>query len=414
MAGRCARLRAPARQEQGPAREQRVSRRLVYMDYAATTPLGPGVLEAMLPYLGPEFGNPQSVYDLGQRARQALEGARQVVADVLGARTSEIIFTGSGTEAANLAVRGVALALKETGNHIITSAIEHAAVLRTCEALEKDGFAVTYLPVDETGLVDPDAVGRAITPQTILVSVIYASNEVGTVQPVADIGRICRQRGVRFHTDAAQAPGRLPLAVGELDVDLLSLSGHKFGGPKGSGVLFVRRGTPLQAQIVGGPHERSRRAGTEAVHQAVGLAVALKAAESRRTSECARLIPLRDRLIQGITAIPGARLTGQRTQRLPNLASFVFEHVDGEALLLHLDRLDVAASSASSCTSGTLDPSHVLAALGIPRQQSRGSLRLSLGAATTRDDVEFVISVLPDIVAGLQGVTRRQQDEGTR
>jgi cysteine desulfurase len=383
-----------------------MSERLIYLDHAATTALDPRVLEVMLPYLTGEYGNASSIYSLGRRAMQAIDGAREQIAEILGCRPTEIIFTGCGSESDNLAIKGVAFAAQHKGNHIITSAIEHHAVLHTCRYLERFGFTTTYLPVDQYGLVDPDAVGRAITERTVLVSIMYANNEIGTIEPVAEIGRICRARKVPFHIDAVQAGGALPLDVGTLQADLLSLSAHKFYGPKGVGILYQRQGVRLLPQLQGGSQERGRRAGTENVAGIVGAAAALRLAYEELPQVNARLCALRDRLIEGIlSTIPRSRLTGHPTQRLPNNASFCFEGVEGESILLNLDLLNIAASTGSACTSGSVDPSHVLVALGLPPEWSRGSLRLTLGRENTAEDVETVLTVLPGIIEKLRALT---------
>jgi cysteine desulfurase len=380
---------------------------VIYMDHAATTPVDPVVLDAMLPYFTERFGNPSSVYRLGRQSLDALETAHETVARILGCRPVEIVFTGGGSEADNLAIKGIAYAKRRRGNHIITTAIEHHAVLHTCEQLEREGFRVTYLPVDESGLVSPDSVAAAITDETALVTMMYANNEVGTIQPIAEIGRICRERRVPFHTDAVQAGGLLDLDVNALGVDLLSLSAHKFYGPKGVGVLYVRQGTRIQPQILGGSQERNRRAGTENVPGAVGAAIALERAQSTRGEESARLTALRDRLTDAILRIPDTRLTGDRERRLANNASFAFAGVEGESLLLNLDLIGVAASSGSACTTGSVDPSHVLTAMGISESGARGHLRLTLGHSTTDADIDFVLEHLPAIVEKLRALSTR-------
>jgi cysteine desulfurase len=378
--------------------------RFVYMDHAATTPVDPRVIEAMLPYLTDWWGNPSSPYRFAGQAHDALGRARQTVADVLGARPSEILFTSCGTESDNLAIRGAALSGRSRGRHLITTPIEHHAVGHTCEQLEREfGFRVTYVPVDSRGLVDPDDVGRAITPETTLISVMYANNEVGTIEPIAEIGKIARQKGVLFHTDAVQAAGSLNLRVDDLNVDLLALSGHKVYAPKGVGVLYVRDGVPLLPTQTGGGQERHLRAGTENVPYIVGLATALRLAYDDLDREVARLTALRDRLIQGILeAIPDGQLTGHPTRRLPNSASFCFAGVEGESILLHLDLVGVAASSGSACTSGQEGTSHVLRALGVDPALARGSLRLTLGHRTEAADVDYVLSILPGIMQKLR------------
>ena len=380
---------------------------VIYMDHAATTPVDPEVLAAMLPYFNERFGNPSSIYRLGRQSYDALETAHETVARMLGCRPVEIIFTGSGSEADNLAIKGVAYAKRRRGNHIISTTIEHHAVLHTCQQLEREGFRVTYLPVDATGLVNPDDVAAAITDETALVTMMYANNEVGTIQPIAEIGRICRARRVPFHTDAVQAGGLLDLDVNTLGVDLLTLSAHKFYGPKGVGILYARQGTRIQPQILGGSQERNRRAGTENVPGAVSAAVALERAQTTRASESSRLAALRDRLITNLLQIPDTRLTGHPERRLPNNASFAFEGVEGESLLLNLDLIGVAASSGSACTTGSVEPSHVLMAMGVPEGATRGHLRLTLGHSSDDGDVDFVLERLPAIVERLRALSTR-------
>lgn len=380
---------------------------VIYMDHAATTPVDPDVLAAMLPYFTERFGNPSSIYRLGRQSYDALETAHETVARLLGCRPVEIIFTGGGSEADNLAIKGVAYAKRRRGDHIITTAIEHHAVLHTCQQLEREGYRVTYLPVDATGLVNPDDVAAAITDETALVTMMYANNEVGTIQPIAEIGRICRARRVPFHTDAVQAGGSLDIDVNTLGVDLLSLSAHKFYGPKGVGILYARQGTRIQPQILGGSQERNRRAGTENVPGAVGAAVALERAQANRVTESARLTALRDRLISGLLQIPDTQLTGHPERRLPNNASFAFAGVEGESLLLNLDLIGVAASSGSACTTGSVEPSHVLMAMGVTEGGARGHLRLTLGHSSDDGDVDFVLEHLPAIVERLRALSTR-------
>jgi len=383
------------------------SSRFIYLDHAATTAVDPRVVEAMLPYFASVYGNPSSPYRFAERARKALEQARAKVADILGARPSEIVFTSCGTESDNLALRGVALANRGRGKHLITTPIEHHAVLHTCEQLAREfGFRVTYVPVDSFGMVDPDAIGRAITPETVLISVMFANNEVGTIEPIAEIGRIARARGIPFHTDAVQAGSSLNLHVDELNVDLMALSGHKFYAPKGIGVLYVREGTRLLPTQTGGGQERHLRAGTENVPYIVSLAKALEMAYDDLDSEVPRLTALRDRLIEGVLErIPDAYLTGHPVQRLPNSASFVFAGIEGESILLQLDLAGVAASSGSACTSGSEGPSHVLTALGLEASLARGSLRLTLGRENTAADVDYVLEALPGIVHKLREIS---------
>jgi cysteine desulfurase len=377
----------------------------VYLDHAATTPLAPEVLNAMMPYLGDEYGNPSSIYALARGARRAIDGARDAVADVLGCRAGEIVFTSGGTESCNLAVKGVAWANTARGKHLVTTRIEHLAVLNSFEYLAKLGFEVTYVDVDEHGLVDPDAVGRALRPDTTLVSVMLANNEVGTIEPVREIGEIVRPRKIVFHTDACQAAGLLDLDVERLNVDMLSLSAHKVYGPKGAGALYARRGTLYHPQLHGGSNERGRRAGTENVAGIVGLARALTMAVEALHENVAYLRDLRDRLIAAVLRrIDRVRLTGHPDRRLPNFASFVFEGIEGESMLLALDARNVFASSGSACTSGTLDPSHVLTAMGIPADLAHGSLRLTTGLTNTPDQIDHAVDELVQVVAKLRSL----------
>jgi cysteine desulfurase len=376
----------------------------IYLDHAATTALDPRVLDAMIPYLTSEFGNASSIYTLGRHAMQAIDGAREQVAELIHCRPTEIVFVGCGSESDNLAIKGVAYAAQKKGNHIITSSIEHHAVLHTCQYLERFGFKTTYVPVDEHALVDPDEIGRAITDQTVLVSIMYANNEVGTIEPIAEIGRICRAKKVPFHVDAVQAGGMLPIDVAAWNADLISLSAHKFYGPKGMGVLYTRQGVRILPQLQGGSHERGRRAGTENVAGIVGTATALRLAQEELPQVTPRIQALRDRLIEGILPIPGSKLTGHPSQRLPNNASFCFAGVEGESILLNLDLLSIAASTGSACTSGSVDPSHVLEAMGLPPEWSHGSLRLTLGKENTAEDVETVIAALPDMIEKVRGL----------
>ena len=385
--------------------------KMIYMDHAATTPVRPEVMEAMLPYFSEKFGNPSSLYVLAQESRKAVDEAREAVAAVLGCRTSEVIFTSGGSESDNTALKGAAFALKGSGNHIITSSIEHHAVLHTCQYLEDSGFQVTYLPVDRDGLVDPDKVVQAITNGTILVSIMLANNEIGTVQPVTEMARRVKEaakaRGqtIVFHTDAVQAAGFLDIDVNKLGVDMLSLSSHKIYGPKGTGVLYLRRSTPFTPQQLGGSQERQRRGGTENLPGIVGTGVALKLASEERESNAEHCRRLRDRLIAGLKkGMEGVRLNGHPSIRLPNNASFSFEGVEGEPILLGLDFAGVAASSGSACTSGALEPSHVLLALGSSADIAQGSLRLTLSKDNTDDEVDYVLQVLPDLVRRLRSM----------
>ena len=377
----------------------------IYLDHAATTAVDPLVVEAMLPYFTHDYGNPSAVHRLGQHSHEALAHAREQVAAVLNARPEEIIFTGCGSESDNLALRGIFFAQHDTGNHIITSAIEHQAISQTCEQLaEHFGAQVTVLPVDSYGCVDPAAVEAAITSRTILITIMYANNEVGTIEPIAQIGKIARAHGIPFHTDAVQAGGQLPLDMEMLDVDMLSLSAHKFYGPKGVGVLYVRRGLKLMPALTGGGQERGFRSGTENVPYIVGLATALTLAYQNREAKNRRVAEMRDRLIRGVLAtIPETYLTGHPTQRLPNNASFCFDRVTADALLINLDLAGIAASSGSACHAGALDPSPVLTAMRVPRERAIGALRLTLGNENLPEDVDQVLGLLPPMVARLRG-----------
>ena len=377
---------------------QSEAQRLIYMDHAATTALDPRVLERMMPHLTEQYGNASSIYALGRQAMQTISHAREEVAELLNCQPAEIAFVGCGSESDNLAIKGMAFASQKKGNHLITSSIEHHAVLHTCNYLERFGFETTYLPVDENALIDPDAVGRAITDKTVLVSIMFANNEVGTIEPIAEIGKICRTRKVPFHVDAVQAGGSLPIDVAALNVDLLSLSAHKFYGPKGMGILYVKQGKRILPQLQGGSQERGRRAGTENVAGIVGTAEAFRLAQEELETVTPRIRKLRDRLVEGILTIPRSRLTGHPVQRLANNASFCFEGVEGESILIHLDMLGIAASTGSACTSGSIDPSHVLEAMGYPPEWSHGSLRLTLGKENTEEEVERVIALLPGVV----------------
>jgi cysteine desulfurase len=392
-----------------------MSDRYIYLDHAATTPVDERVVAAMLPYFTERFGNPSSIHQAGRAALEALDDARETVAGVLGASRKEIVFTGGGSEADNLAIKGVALAQRQAGKgaHIITSAIEHHAVLHAVDYLESFGFEATVLPVDSDGLVRPDDLRSAIRSDTVLASIMYANNEIGTIQPLAELGAICHERGVPLHTDAVQAAGSLTLNVNDLKVDLLTLAAHKFYGPKGVGALYVRRGTPLLPQINGGGQERRRRAGTENVAGIVGLSTALQLAEERRPSYVADCAALRDRLIAGLLdRIPYSSLNGHPTRRLPNNANIAFEYVEGESVLLLLDQQGIAASSGSACTSGSLEASHVLMALGLPYERAIGSVRFSAGHTTTADDIEYLLDTLPALIERLRSVSQAHRELG--
>ena len=380
--------------------------RRIYLDNAATTAVSPEVLEAMLPYFTQVSGNASSIHGYGREAKRAIENARRQVMRALNAAApQEIYFTSGGTESDNWAIKGAALA-KGKG-HIITTAIEHHAVLHTCQWLEKRGYAVTYLPVDEYGRVTAAQVEAALREDTILVSVMAANNEVGTLQPIAEIGALCRARGVLFHTDAVQAAGAIPLDVQAMNIDLLSLSGHKLHGPKGAGVLYVRKGVKIETLLHGGAQERGFRAGTENVPAIVGLGKAVELAQEHLAQNAAQVMRLRDKLISGLMErVPGAKLNGHPTERLPNNVNISFDRVEGEALLLRLDLVGVAGSSGSACTSGAIDPSHVLLALGLTPAQANGALRLTLSTDTTEDEIDAVLDVLPPIVEDLRRMLR--------
>ncbi len=379
----------------------------IYLDHAATTPVAPRVVEAMLPYFTEEFGNPGGIYALGRHAAKAVDDARETVARILNCRPTEVIFTGSGSEADNLALRGIAASQRKRGNHIITSSIEHHAVLHTCQALEREGFRVTFLPVDSDGRARVVDLEAALSDDTILVSLMLANNEIGTIQPIAEMAALCRARRIPFHTDAVQGGGLLPLDVAALHVDALSLAAHKFYGPRGVGILYLRTGTRITPEITGGSQERNRRAGTENVAGIVGAATALALAQAEREAESARLVALRDRLIEGVLRIEGSRLTGHPTERLANNASFAFKGIEGESLLLNLDVAGIAASSGSACTSAIVDPSHVLVALGLDDSWNRGHLRLTLGHSSTGDDITRVLEELPGMIASLHHLNSR-------
>ena len=379
--------------------------RFVYADNAATTKLSETALNAMLPWLKEGYGNPSSVYRLGRASRRALDQARDQVAAALGAKPEEIFFTGSATEANNWAIRGVCERLAEKGRHIISSAIEHNAVSYPLEDLKKQGFEITCLPVDQYGRVSVSELAAAIRPDTILISIMFANNEIGTIQPIAEIGAVARERGVLFHTDAVQAAGHIPVDVVKMHIDLLSISAHKFRGPKGVGALYVRRGVKLPAFITGGGQERGQRAGTENVAGIIGMATALTEAVRHMSENRARIAALRDKLIAGMARLPAVRLTGDPEHRLPGSASFVVECIEGEAMILMLDAAGIAASSGSACSSGALDPSHVLLAIGLPHEHAHGSVRLSLGEETTEADIEYILETIPGIIGKLRAMS---------
>jgi cysteine desulfurase len=377
---------------------------VIYFDHSATTPLDAEVLDAMLPYLTTDYGNASSTYRLGQQARQAIDGARDEAARFLNCEPKEIIFTSGGSESDNLALRGVARRLQARGRHLVISAIEHDAVLRTAEALQDEGFVVSLVLPDGIGLVEPEALRAALRPDTILVSVMHSNNEVGTLQPFPELVQVTRAHSqALFHTDAVQSAGKVPLDVQALGVDLLSLSAHKLHGPKGTGLLYARQGTPLEPQIRGGGHERNRRAGTENAAGIVGFGRAMASATRHLAANTRHVTSLRDQLIGAVLeGVPDSRLSGHPTYRLPHHASFLFAGVEGESLLVQLDREGVCASSGSACTSGSIEPSHVLLAMGVPHREALGSLRLSLGKGSTRAEVERVAELLPPAVARLR------------
>jgi cysteine desulfurase len=378
--------------------------RRVYLDHNASTPLHPEALDAMLPYLTERFGNPSSVHGFGREAREGLDAAREQIASFLRVSKEEIVFTSGGTESDNLAVKGVATARR--GGHIVTSAIEHHAVLRACQALEQQGFTVTYLPVDGHGLVDPDDVRRAVRPETILVTVMHANSEVGTVQPVAEIGRVAREHEIPFHVDAVQTFGKLPLDLDALGIDLLSFSSHKIYGPKGVAGLYVRRGTKMVSVQHGGEHERRRRAGTENVAGVVGFGKAVEVRARDMAAEAVRLTGLRDRLWEGVSAhVPEVRVNGHPTHRLPGTCNMSFHRVESESVVLGLDLKGIGVSAGSACTSGNVEPSYVLVAMGIPIPWAMGAVRCSLGRGTSAEDIDYVVDAVETLVAKLRSAS---------
>jgi len=380
--------------------------RKVYLDHNATTPTHPEVVKAMLPYYEEIYGNASSIHQFGQQARKAIDEAREKVADFIGAIQEEIIFTSGGTEADNFAIKGIAYANEKKGKHIITSSIEHHAVLNPCKYLEKQGFQVTYLPVDKYGLVDPDEVEKAIAKETILITIMHANNEIGTIEPIAEIGKIAKEKGICFHTDAVQTVGKIPVDVNELNIDLLSLSAHKIYGPKGIGALYIRKGTRIQPLIQGGHHEKNLRAGTENVPAIVGLGKAVEIAKATLDKESIYLTNLRDGLCSGIgEKIDSVYLNGHPGKRLPNTLNMSFEFVEGESIILNLDMKGIAVSSGSACTSGSLEPSHVLKAMGVEPAIVQGSIRFSLGKDNTEEDIDYVLEVLPEIIAHLRAMS---------
>ncbi len=376
---------------------------IIYFDNAATTPIRPEVYDTMRPYIESCYGNPSSVYKLARESKKAIDLARKQVADAINADSGEIFFTGCGSESDNWAIKGVALALKDKGKHIITTNIEHHAILHTCEFLEENGYEVTYIPVDEYGMVSADDIKKAIRPDTILVSVMTANNEIGTIEPIKEIGAVCREKGVYFHTDAVQAVGHIKIDVKEMNIDLLSLSGHKIGAPKGIGALYIRKGVKIKNLIHGGQQEKGKRAGTENVIGIVALGKAIELAVSEMEDTTERLKYLRDKIINGVLKnIEYSRLNGHPEERLPGNVNISFEFIEGESMLLMLDAKGICASSGSACTSGSLDPSHVLLAIGLPHEKAHGSLRISLGYQNTEEEVDKLLEVLPPIVQRLR------------
>lgn len=386
-------------------------KKIVYMDHAATTYAAPEVVEAMLPYFSEKFGNPSSVYGIGQENKAAVDEARAKVAAAINAEPNEIYFTAGGTESDNWVLKGVAFANIRKGKHIITTAVEHHAILHAAEWLQSQGFEVTYLPVDQYGMVSPADVEKAIRPDTILISVMYANNEVGTIQPIAEIGAIARAHGIYFHTDAVQAVGHVPIDVKVEHIDMLSLSGHKFYGPKGIGVLYIRRGVRIQNLLHGGAQESRHRAGTENVAGIVGLGAAIERAVAAMPEESARLTTMRDHMIRELLKIPASHLNGHPTQRLPNNVNITFEYIEGEGILLLLNMSGICASTGSACNSASLEPSHVLTAMGVPHEIAHGSVRLTLGERNTEEDVSYVLEKLPEVVRKLRSMSPLTPEE---
>ncbi len=389
------------------------TQRTIYMDHAATTFVKPEVMDAMIPYFTQHFGNPSSLYGIARASKKAIDSARMQTAKALCADPDEIYFTSGGSESDNWAIKGVALANRNRGNHIITTQIEHHAVLHTCQFLKKEGFEITCLPVDRYGLVDPQDLEKAITDKTILISVMYANNEIGTIEPIAELGAIAGKHGIYFHTDAVQVIGSIPIDVNAQNIDLLSLSAHKFYGPKGVGALYIRKGVRIENLIHGGGQERKRRAGTENIAGIVGLGKAIEMATSDIPGHTAKIRAMRDRLIKTLLeTIPNARLNGHPEKRLPGNVNISFEFIEGESILLWLDDEGICASTGSACTSGSLEPSHVLLATGLPVEISHGSVRLTLGDANTEADVDIVLEVLPKVVIKLRDMSPLYQKSG--
>lgn len=377
----------------------------IYMDYAATTPVDPRVVQAMKPYFSKKFGNPSSLHKFGQEANRAVEEARAVIANIINAEDKEIIFTSGGTESDNLAIKGVAFANKDKGKHLIISKIEHHAILETCHWLEKQGFEITYLPVDKYGLVNLTQLENSIRKDTVLVSVMHANNEIGTIEPIKEIGKICHEHGIYFHTDAVQSFGKLDIDVKKMNIDLLTASSHKIYGPKGVGMLYIRDGTKIDALLHGGGQEFDLRSGTENVAGIVGFSKASEIIKKEMKKENERLTKLRDKLINGVLKIENSHLNGHPVKRLPNNANFWFAFIEGESLIVHLDMKGVAASTGSACSSKSLEPSHVLTAIGLRPEEAHGSLRLTIGRWTKKEDVDYVLEILPQIVDRLREIS---------
>ncbi|MCI9137202.1 MAG: cysteine desulfurase NifS, partial [Lachnospiraceae bacterium] len=385
--------------------------KMIYLDNAATTRTAPEVVEAMLPYFSEYYGNASTVYEFGGKSKEAVSKARETIANAIGAKENEIYFTAGGSESDNWAIKATAEAYKDKGKHIITSKIEHHAVLHTCQWLERNGFEVTYLDVDEFGVVKLEELKKAIRPDTILISIMFANNEIGTIEPVAEIGKIAREHGILFHTDAVQAFGQIPIQVDELNIDMLSSSGHKLNGPKGIGFLYIRKGIKIRSFVHGGAQERKRRAGTENVPGIVGFGKAVELAMTSMEERTKKERELRDYLMERVLKeIPFSRVNGDRQNRLPNNVNFCFQFVEGESLLIMLDMKGICGSSGSACTSGSLDPSHVLLAIGLPHEIAHGSLRLTLGEDTTREDIDYTVEAVKEIVTQLREMSPLYED----
>ncbi len=388
-----------------------IMKKMIYLDNAATTRTSPEVVEAMLPYFSEFYGNASTVYEFGGKSKEAISNARETIAAAIGAKENEIYFTAGGSESDNWALKAAAEAYKDKGKHIITSKIEHHAILHTCQWLEQNGYEVTYLDVDEFGVVKLEELKKAIRPDTILISIMFANNEIGTIEPVAEIGKIAREHGVLFHTDAVQAFGQLPINVDELNIDMLSSSGHKLNGPKGIGFLYIRKGVKIRSFLHGGAQERKRRAGTENVPGIVGFGKAVELALATMKERTDRERELRDYLMERVLKeIPFTRVNGDRSNRLPNNVNLCFQFVEGESLLIMLDMKGICGSSGSACTSGSLDPSHVLLAIGLPHEIAHGSLRLTLGSDTTKDDIDYTVDAIKEIVAQLREMSPLYED----